>query len=53
LPPWVHDTASRRGDADFELLDLQDHPLPHFNEPVPVLVENAAIQFDLGGRAVR
>ncbi|MFF3861408.1 NADPH-dependent FMN reductase [Streptomyces sp. NPDC002209] len=32
---WVHDHASRRTDADFELLDLRDHPLPHLDEPMP------------------
>ncbi|MEU1183613.1 NAD(P)H-dependent oxidoreductase [Streptomyces sp. NPDC005820] len=30
---WVHDTASRRTDAEFELIDLRDHPLPHLDEP--------------------
>ncbi|MFC8511767.1 NADPH-dependent FMN reductase [Streptomyces sp. NPDC057257] len=32
---WVHDTAARRGDADVELIDLRDHPLPHLDEPMP------------------
>jgi NAD(P)H-dependent FMN reductase len=32
---WVYDTASRRGDAKFELVDLRDHPLPHLDEPLP------------------
>ncbi|WP_458690779.1 NADPH-dependent FMN reductase [Nocardia tengchongensis] len=32
---WVLDSASARGDADYELIDLRDHPLPHFDEPVP------------------
>jgi NAD(P)H-dependent FMN reductase len=32
---WVHDLASRRGDAEFELIDLRDHPLPHLDEPLP------------------
>ncbi|TDC27424.1 NADPH-dependent oxidoreductase [Streptomyces sp. 8K308] len=31
---WVHDTASRRTDAEFELIDLRDHPLPHLDEPL-------------------
>jgi NAD(P)H-dependent FMN reductase len=30
---WVHDVASRREDAEFELLDLRDYPLPHLDEP--------------------
>jgi NAD(P)H-dependent FMN reductase len=32
---WVQDIASRRSDADFELVDLADFPLPHLDEPVP------------------
>jgi NAD(P)H-dependent FMN reductase len=32
---WVHDTAVRRDDAEFELIDLADYPLPHLDEPVP------------------
>ncbi|GAB2441821.1 NADPH-dependent FMN reductase [Nocardia tengchongensis] len=32
---WVLDAASARGDADYELIDLRDHPLPHFDESVP------------------
>ncbi len=32
---WVHDLASRRGDAEFDLIDLRDHPLPHLDEPLP------------------
>ena len=31
---WVYDLASRRGDAEFELLDLRDYPLPHLDEPL-------------------
>ncbi|MFI9533312.1 NADPH-dependent FMN reductase [Nocardia fusca] len=31
---WVLDTAAQRGDAEFELIDLRDHPLPHLDEPV-------------------
>ncbi|WP_051021754.1 NADPH-dependent FMN reductase [Nocardia araoensis] len=31
---WVLDSATRRGDAEFELIDLRDHPLPHLDEPV-------------------
>lgn len=30
---WVHDIASSRSDAEYELVDLRDHPLPHFDEP--------------------
>jgi NAD(P)H-dependent FMN reductase len=32
---WVYDTASRRSDAEFELVDLRDYPLPHLDEPLP------------------
>ena len=35
---WVHDHARERDDADYEiveLVDLQDYPLPHLDEPVP------------------
>ncbi|KJS63328.1 NADPH-dependent FMN reductase [Streptomyces rubellomurinus] len=32
---WVLDIASRRTDAEFELIDLRDHPLPHLDEPLP------------------
>ncbi|WP_103355522.1 NAD(P)H-dependent oxidoreductase [Amycolatopsis sp. CA-128772] len=30
---WVHDRAARRGDAEFALIDLRDHPLPHLEAP--------------------
>jgi NAD(P)H-dependent FMN reductase len=32
---WVYEVASRRGDAEFELVDLRDYPLPHLDEPLP------------------
>jgi NAD(P)H-dependent FMN reductase len=32
---WVYDIASQRGDAEFELIDLRDYPLPHLDEPLP------------------
>jgi NAD(P)H-dependent FMN reductase len=32
---WVFDVASQRGDAEYELVDLLDYPLPHLDEPVP------------------
>src|SRR5262245_60894469 len=35
---WVHDIASRRRDATFELIDLRDFNLPLLDEPLsPVL----------------
>ena len=30
---WVHERAARRGDAEFAVVDLRDHPLPHLEEP--------------------
>jgi NAD(P)H-dependent FMN reductase len=32
---WVYEVASRRTDAEFELVDLRDYPLPHLDEPLP------------------
>ena len=32
---WVLEIASSRDDADFELVDLRDYPLPHLDEPLP------------------
>jgi NAD(P)H-dependent FMN reductase len=32
---WVYDIASRRSDAEFELVDLRDYPMPHLDEPLP------------------
>jgi NAD(P)H-dependent FMN reductase len=32
---WTLDIASRRDDAEFELVDLRDYPLPHLDEPMP------------------
>jgi len=32
---WVYDIASSRDDAEFELVDLRDYPLPHLDEPLP------------------
>ena len=32
---WVLEQASSRTDAQFELVDLRDHPLPHLDEAVP------------------
>lgn len=29
---WIYDIAKKRGDAEFELVDLRDHPLPFFDE---------------------
>ena len=32
---WVYDVASRRSDAEFELIDLLDYKPPHLDEAVP------------------
>ena len=32
---WAYDIATRRSDAEFELVDLRDYPLPHLDEPLP------------------
>jgi NAD(P)H-dependent FMN reductase len=32
---WVHDLAGRRGDAEYELVDVADYELPLLDEPVP------------------
>lgn len=32
---WVLDVASKRGDADYELVDLLDYKLPHLDEALP------------------
>lgn len=31
---WVLEQAQQRGDADYELVDLKEHPLPHLDEPI-------------------
>jgi NAD(P)H-dependent FMN reductase len=32
---WVADKAAARTSAQYELIDLADHPLPHIDEPLP------------------
>jgi NAD(P)H-dependent FMN reductase len=32
---WVYEIAARRTDAEFELVDLRDYPLPHLDEALP------------------
>jgi NAD(P)H-dependent FMN reductase len=32
---WVMEHAKNRTDAEFELIDLVDYPLPHLDEPLP------------------
>jgi NAD(P)H-dependent FMN reductase len=39
---WVLDKAQARIDADYDLIDLTDHPLPHMDEPMsPMLGQYA------------
>ena len=33
---WIHEIAKQRTDLDAELIDLRDHPLPFFNEALPL-----------------
>jgi NAD(P)H-dependent FMN reductase len=35
---WVYEIASLRDDAEFELVDLRDYPLPHLDEPLPAIM---------------
>jgi NAD(P)H-dependent FMN reductase len=35
---WVYGRASSRSDAEFEVIDLRDYPLPHLDEPLPASV---------------
>ncbi|MDR7277329.1 NADPH-dependent FMN reductase [Catenuloplanes atrovinosus] len=32
---WVLDNAKQRSDAEYELVDLRDYPLPHLDEAIP------------------
>jgi NAD(P)H-dependent FMN reductase len=33
---WIHEIAKQRTDIAVELIDLRDHPLPFFNEALPL-----------------
>ncbi|MBW8481266.1 NADPH-dependent FMN reductase [Actinomadura parmotrematis] len=35
---WVHQVAGKRTEADYEIVDLADHELPHYDEPIPAAV---------------
>ncbi len=39
---WVFDLATKRSDAEFELVDLQDFNLPLLDEPVPASMHKYA-----------
>jgi len=32
---WAYSVARQRGDAEYDLVDLKDYPLPHLDEPIP------------------
>jgi NAD(P)H-dependent FMN reductase len=32
---WAYDVAAKRGDAEYELIDLLDYRLPHLDEAIP------------------
>lgn len=32
---WVHEIAKKRGDAQFEIVDIKDYNLPLLDEPIP------------------
>ena len=35
---WVYELASQRDDAEYELVDLIDYPLPHLDEAAPAIM---------------
>ena len=35
IATWALDVAKQRGDAEYEIVDLADFPLPHLDEPGP------------------
>jgi NAD(P)H-dependent FMN reductase len=37
---WVHECAQRRGDAEFELVDIEAFGLPLLDEPVPAALSS-------------
>ena len=41
---WVYDIASKRDDAEFELVDLIDFKLPHLDEVIPATMGQYANQ---------
>ncbi len=43
---WVNARAARRTDAEFEVIDLLDHPLPHLDEPAPAPVSAGQYQHE-------
>jgi NAD(P)H-dependent FMN reductase len=38
---WIHSLAAKRDDLQFEMIDLRDHPLPFFNEPMSLVAGSA------------
>ena len=36
---WIYETAKKRSDAEFELVDISDYNLPLLDEPIPPLMD--------------
>lgn len=49
---WVDDVASKRTDAEFELIDLLDYKLPHLDEALPPSLGLREERIDLAGQNV-
>ncbi|GAB3154697.1 NADPH-dependent FMN reductase [Microbispora hainanensis] len=43
---WVHERASHRTDAEFAVVDLLDHPLPHLDEPASAMLSAGRYQHE-------
>lgn len=41
---WVYDIAKKRDDAEYDLVDLKDYPLPHLDEALPASLGQYANQ---------
>lgn len=39
---WVHEAATKRSDATYDVVDLADHPLPHLDEAMPPILGSDA-----------
>ncbi|MDR8411981.1 NAD(P)H-dependent oxidoreductase [Nonomuraea sp. 3-1Str] len=40
---WVHDLAVKRGDAEYEVVDIKDYELPHLDEVMPAAMGQYAL----------
>jgi len=41
---WVYEVAKKRDDAEYDLVDLKDYPLPHLDEALPASLGQYANQ---------